>query len=222
MENLLFQKILRWLESDVVELAHAGTVAECLSMEGVSSERGAFFDLLEMASSDLDSKELAQKLVVLARHLSGCEAAAVRLKLGPDYPYAAFLGFPERFISIENELCSRDRDGHLVRDNQRRPILACQCGKVLSGQADPFQARFTARGSLVIGSHQELKCQDRTRRCQLVGYETMGLFPIRLDGVTYGLIQCNDPRPRVITAETTDLMEDLATTAAHLLQMAMA
>ncbi len=206
----------------MVELAPAESIAECLSVEAAGTERSAFFDLLDMACSDSEPKELAQKLVVLARHLSGCEAAAVRLKMGPDFPYAAFLGFPERFISIENELCSRDKDGQLVRDNRRRPILACQCGKVLSGQADPFQARFTAKGSLVIGSHQELKCQDRTRRCQLVGYETMGLFPIRQDGVTYGLIQCNDPKPHVITAETAELLENLASTAAHLLQMAMA
>jgi GAF domain-containing protein len=63
----------------------------------------------------------------------------------------------------------------------------------------------------------------RTRnRCHLEGYETVALFPIRRDGVTYGLIQCNDRRKGRLTAEAIDLMENLATTVAHLLQQAMA
>ncbi len=201
----------------MVELAHASSSSECAHLE-----RKAFVDLLEMVGDGSDSKAFAEKLVDVAWHLSECEAVAVRLKLGPDYPYAAFRGFPERFIAIENELCAKDREGHLLRDRQQKPILACQCGRVLAGLADPNHARFTGRGSLIIASHHELKCQDRTRRCQLVGYETMGLFPIRLDDVTYGLIQCNDPRPGMLTAEAVDLMENLATSAAHFLQSRMA
>jgi GAF domain len=186
------------------------------------AETEAFLAMLDMAGSVPEPKALAQKLVLLVRDLSGCEATAVRLRVGLDFPYAAFLGFPERFIAMEDALCSTDREGKVIRDDQRRPILACQCGKVLSGKADPFQAHFTAQGSLIIASHHELKCQDRTRRCQLVGYETMGLFPIRKDGVTYGLIQCNDTKPGVITAEAVILLEDLANAAAHLLRTIMA
>jgi hypothetical protein len=197
-------------------------------VSGVSSSestylgQAAFLSLLELDESRPEPKALAQKLVLLARDLSGCEATAVRLKVGLGYPYAAFLGFPERFIAIEDELCSTDREGRVIRDDHRRPILACQCGKVLSGLADPFQAHFTPQGSLIIASHHELKCQDRTRRCQLVGYETMGLFPIRLEEVTYGLIQCNDPRPGMITVEAIARLENLATDAAHYLQLSMA
>lgn len=201
----------------MVELAHAAS-----SSGRANLERKAFVDLLDMVSDVLDTKVFAEKLVDVAWHLSGCEAVAVRLKLGPDYPYAAFRGFPERFITIENELCAKDREGLLLRDRQQKPILACQCGRVLAGLADPNHVRFTERGSLIIASHLELKCQDRTRRCQLVGYETMGLIPIRLDEVTYGLIQCNDPKPGVLTAEAVDLLENLATSAAHLLQSRMA
>lgn len=199
-----------------MELAQAISSGEC-----AHQERRAFRDLLDQVGDVSDTKELAEQLVVIAWHLSGCEAVAVRLKVGQDYPYAAFRGFPEAFITIENELCCKDREGHLIRDRQLKPILACQCGRVLAGQADPNHVRFTERGSLIIASHHELKCQDRTRRCQLVGYETMGLVPIRLEGVTYGLIQCNDPRPGIITPEAMDRLENLAASAARLLQMRM-
>ncbi|MBK9797892.1 MAG: GAF domain-containing protein [Holophagaceae bacterium] len=206
-------------------LAHGHSVTRRLELE-----RRAFLDLLRMANTLSEPKEIAQQLVVLAQHLSGCEAVAVRLKVGPGFPYAANLGLPERFVAMEDDLCLRDDGGHLLRDEQRQPLLACLCGGVLSGQIDRQEPSFTDRGSFVTASTTQLlaahagsECLGRTRnRCQAAGYETVGLFPIRRDGVTYGLIQCNDRRPRRLSAETIDLLENLAASAAHLLQLTMA
>jgi hypothetical protein len=183
-----------------------------------------------MANTMSDPKEIAHQLVVVARHLSGCEAVAIRLKDGPGFPYAANLGFPERFVTLENDLCVTDENGHVLRDDHRNPILACVCGRVLSCRVDRSQPCFTDRGSFITASTTNLlaevtksQCLGPTgNRCQVAGYETVGLFPIRRDGVTYGLIQCNDPRPGRLTPETIDLMESLATSAAHLFQLAMA
>jgi len=193
-------------------------------------ERRAFLDLLRMANTMANPKDIARQLVVLAQHLSGCEAVAIRLKNGPGYPYAANLGFPERFVALEDDLCAKDADGRLIRDEHRQPVLACLCGRVLSGQVDRTQPFFTDRGSFVTASttnllsaHPEPECLGPTRnRCHAAGYETVGLFPIQRDDVTYGLIQCNDHQPGKLTAESIDLMEKLATSAAHLLQLAMA
>ena len=99
-------------------------------------ERRAFLDLLRMANTMANPKEIARQLVAVAQHLSGCEAVAIRLKNGPGYPYVASLGFPEPFLFLEDDLCARDEAGHLLRSDQRQPILACLCGRVLSGQVD--------------------------------------------------------------------------------------
>ena len=205
--------------------AHASASAARLNLE-----RKAFLDLLRMTNELVEPLEIARQLVVVAQHISGCEAVAIRLKSGPDFPYAASLGFPERFIRLEGSLCARDEDGHLLRDEQRNPILACVCGKVLAGQTDPGSASFTTRGSFITASTSALlDDHDRTEhlghtrnRCHLAGFETVGLFPIRRDGVTYGLIQCNDSRPGRLTAHNLDLLEQLASSAAHLFQQAMA
>jgi GAF domain len=200
------------------------------STSRLNLERRAFLDLLRMANTLANPKDIARQLVVVAQHLSGCEAVAIRLKNGPGYPYAASLGFPEPFLFLEDDLCARDEGGHLLRSDQRQPILACLCGRVLSGQVDRIQPFFTDRGSFItastsglLASHPEPGCLGHTRnRCHATGYETVGLFPIRRDDVTYGLIQCNDPRPGRLTAESIDLMENLAVSAAHLFQLAMA
>ncbi|MFZ1376689.1 MAG: GAF domain-containing protein [Geothrix sp.] len=204
--------------------AHAPSNAKRLDLE-----RRAFLDLLQMANTLAEPKELARQLVVLAQHLSGCEAVAVRLKSGPGYPYAAHLGFKAGFISLESDLCAADEAGHLQRDSQRKPLLACLCGKVLSCQLERTQRFSTDRGSFITASTTELLaspeagCLGSTRnRCCDDGYETVGLFPIRRDDVTYGLIQCNDPRPGRLTTQSIDLMEHLAASAAHLFQLTMA
>jgi hypothetical protein len=183
-----------------------------------------------MTNALSEPKEIARQLVVLARHLSGCEAVAIRLKDGPGFPYAASLGFPEAFVALEDDLCTRDREGHLLRDGHRQPILACLCGRVLTGQVDHPRAILTDRGSFIapstsalLASPAKARALGPTRnRCHAAGYETVGLFPIRRDEVTYGLIQCNDSRPGRLKANTIDLMENLASSAAHLFQQAMA
>ncbi len=191
-------------------------------------ERRAFLDLLRMSNTLAKPEEIARQVLVLASHLSGCKAVAIRLKAGPGFRYAGSLGFPEQFVSQEDDLCEVDEKGHLVRDEHRQPVLACLCGQVLKGQVDRGQPFFTDRGSFITPSTSDLlaspeaQCLGHLRnRCHSAGYETVGLFPIRRDDVTYGLLQCNDPRPGRLRAETVDLMENLAATAAHLFQQAM-
>ena len=192
-------------------------------------ERRAFLDLLRMTNTMVEPAAMARQMVVLAQHLSGCQSVGLRLKNGPGFRYAASLGFSEGFLDLEDDLCSTDEAGHLVRDSERQPLLACLCGRVVSGQVDCSMPCFTDRGSFVTTSTTALLAQGHgallgpTRnRCHREGFETVGLFPVRRDGVTYGLIQCNDPRPGCLSAESVDLMENLAATAAHLFQLAMA
>lgn len=197
--------------------------------ERLNLERRAFLDLLRMANILVKPEEIARQLVVVARYLSDCEAVAIRLKVGTGFPYVASLGFPKYFIALEENLCSTDEQGRLLRDDHRKPLLACLCGRVLTGQVDQALTCFTDRGAFVTSSTSNLMVSSevlllgKTRnRCHLAGYETVGLFPIRRDEMTYGLIQCNDPRSGHLTAEAVDLMENLATSAAHLFQLAMA
>ena len=193
-------------------------------------ERRAFLDLIRMANTLSEPTGIARQLVVVARYLSDCEAVAIRLKAGPGYPYVASLGFPYQFLSSEDDLCARDETGHLLRDEHRKPLLSCLCGRVLSGQVDRTQPFFTDRGSFITSSTSDILASPAgtqilwhtPNRDHITGYETVGLFSIRRDQVIYGLIQCNDRRPGRFTLESIDLMENLAVSAAHLFQLAMA
>lgn len=192
-------------------------------------ERRAFFELIRMANRLVEPVDIARPLAVLARHLSGCQAVAVRLKSGLGFPVAARLGFPEPFASPEDDLYARDAQGHLVRDDRHEPVLACLCGQVLFGRIHHGHPLATPRGSLVISSSREVHSPWSSAQIpghmlnlhHVATFETIGLFPIRLDQEVYGLIQCNDRRPGRLNAEAIDQMEDLAASAADLLEIAM-
>src|ERR1035437_1095004 len=193
-------------------------------------ERRAFLDLIRMANTLSEPTRIARQLVVVARYLSDCEAVAIRLKAGPGYPYVASLGFPDQFLSSEDDLCARDEAGHLLRDEHRKPLLGCLCGRVLSSEVDRAQPFFTDRGSFITSSTSDMLASPagaqvlvhKPNQSHFNGYETVGLFPIRRDQVIYGLLQCNDRQPGRLTVESIDLMENLAVSAAHLFQLAMA
>jgi hypothetical protein len=209
----------------MAELIVAPSNAERLDLE-----RRAFLDLIRMANTMAPPAGIARQLVVVARYLSDCEAVAIRLKASPGYPCVASLGFPDQFLSGDDDLCARDEAGHVLRDEHRKPLLNCLCGRVLSGQVDRAQPFFTDRGSFIATSTSNLLASPvgaqllshPPNQSHFIGYETVGLFPIRRDQVTYGLLQCHDRQPDRLTLESIDLLENLAVSAAHLFQLAMA
>lgn len=193
------------------------------------SERRAFFELIRMANRLVRPVDIAQQLAVLAKLLSDCQAVAIRIKTGLGFPYVACLGFHDHFACPNDDLYARDEQGHIVRDDHHEPVLACLCGRVLFGLVHQGHPLITDRGSFIMSSSAELQMPYSDGQIpghllnlhHVAQYETVGLFPIRLDQQLYGLIQCNDKRPRRLTPEIIDQMEDLAASAADLLEIAM-
>ncbi len=149
---------------------------------------------------------------------SGCEAVGVRLHEGGDYPYYEAKGFPKEFVLMENSLCARDKAGRLISDETGNPVIECMCGNVIRGRFDPSKPFFTANGSFwtnntteLLRSTTEADRQSRTRnRCNGEGYESVALVPLRLGEQRLGLLQLNDRRKGVFSAETIASWERLA------------
>ena len=194
----------------------------------LAEERQATLAIFRMQQLCVDQGELARTLLVLVRRYSGCEAVAIRLRQGPDFPYAASRGFSEEFLAAENRLCARDEAGCLLRDAKGNPLLECMCGNVLAGRIDTTLPFFTDRSFFTNGTIELFASitpdhsRERSRdRCMAAGYGSMALIPIRLDEHVFGLFQCNDRRRNRFTPESIALLEDLAASAAHLFQLAM-
>ena len=92
------------------------------------------------------------------------------------------------------------------------------CGNVICGRVDPAKPFFTPHGSFwtnsttrLLESTTDADRQTRTRnRCNGEGYESVALLPLSVGGERLGLLQLNDPRENVFSAEIIRLWERLA------------
>jgi signal transduction histidine kinase len=174
--------------------------------------------LLYLLNTGKDSHSLVGSLLSFFQELAGCEAVGVRLRDDGDCPYFETLGFPSGFVQAENHLCAKDQKGRPLTDENGEPVVECMCGTVLSGRLDPDQPYFTQNGSFWSNSTSELLAgmggrlgQARMRNtCNTEGYESAALIPLRNNGTTIGLMQLNDRRKGLFSAELIALIERLA------------
>jgi signal transduction histidine kinase len=164
----------------------------------------------------VDLQPALKSIVGWITKLSGCGAVAIRLHDGGDYPYFVHDGFSKKFILKENSLCSRDASGRRIpAPDGAGYVLDCMCGNIICGRFDPSLPFFTANGSFwsngttgLLASTTEEDRQSRTRNyCNSRGYESVALVPIKVRGDRIGLLQLNDRRPGMFTAELIAFME---------------
>ncbi len=173
-------------------------------------------ELLALCNRADTLHELMQELTIFFHRLTGCEAVGIRLREGNDFPYYVYCGFTGEFVQSENRLCTLDQNGALLCDATDRPVLKCTCGDVLCGRFDSSQPFFTLQGSFWSNSTSELRSlpteeqpKNSRSRCNIEGYESMALIPLRTRGETYGLLQFNDKQPDRFTLAMIGLMEQL-------------
>jgi len=166
----------------------------------VEKEQQMALDALQLTKEIDTMEDLIHAVIVWMKKWSGCEAVAVRLRDGEDFPYYTSSGFSEQFVKLEKSLCSYNDDGTMKRNESGKPLLECMCGNILCGRFDPSKNFFTADGSFWSNATTKLLAettdedrQARTRnRCNSFGYESVALIPLRSAGETLGLMQFND------------------------------
>ncbi|HTZ17202.1 MAG TPA: ATP-binding protein [Dissulfurispiraceae bacterium] len=181
-------------------------------------ERELTIEFLHIINNSRSMAELIHDTTTFFQRQSGCEAVGIRLKSGEDYPYYEAHGFPTKFVLLENSLCCRDSEGRTVRDAAGNPLLECMCGNVISERFDPLKPFFTAYGSFwtncttqLLATTTEADRQSRTRnRCNGEGYESVALIPLFLGRERLGLLQLNDRKKGMFSAEVISLWERLA------------
>ena len=149
------------------------------------------------------------------RQHSQCQAVAIRLRRGNDFPYAHALGFSEEFLVCENNLAARDCFGEIIPDGTGA-ALECRCGEVITGRSDPSQPFFTAHGSFWTNSADDDRpaaCKPRPYRgrCRSEGYQSIALIALKAGKQRIGLLQLNDKRTGLFTRENILFWEGLAT-----------
>jgi PAS domain S-box-containing protein len=182
------------------------------------TERKISLEFLNLLNESKSIEDLIEKAINFVSEKTGCQAVGIRIRKGHDYPYYATLGFPERFVRLENSLCSLDQEGQVCLDSNGYPVLECMCGNVIRGRFDPALPFFTAKGTFWTNSTTELLAgtseadrQSTTRnRCHGEGYESVALIPLRCGEERLGILQLNDMQKGFFSTETILMWERLS------------
>jgi PAS domain S-box-containing protein len=181
---------------------YEGVVSDISHRKQAEAERQMMYESLQLINGADNWEALLYAIIDRLKDWSGCDAVAIRLKEGADFPYFTTRGFPEEFVRLESHLCTYDKQGRLERDSTGSPVLECMCGNILCGRFDPSKNFFTTDGSFwsncttqLLSTTSDKERLTRTRnRCNSVGYESVALIPLRSGSETFGLIQFNDKK----------------------------
>jgi len=159
---------------------------------------------LQIVHNFTDINSLLTAFVSEIKNYTGCEAVGIRvLDAAGGIPYQAYDGFRPQFFESENPLS--------IRTDQ------CMCTNVIKGDCNPTLPFYTAGGSfwmnqttrfLATASGQD---QWRTRSvCNLEGYESVAMIPIRWGDQILGLIHIADPRENRVPLDLVQVLEKAA------------
>ncbi|MFH0893831.1 MAG: PAS domain S-box protein [Bacteroidota bacterium] len=174
--------------------------------------------VLDILNEDKPLKQVLGNVINILKKETRCDATAVRIKEGDDFPYFIQDGFSEDFLLTENNLSALNDGGSLCRDENGNPMLECACGLVCMGKTDPQNSLFTKGGSfwtndspqlLDMPEEQEPRIRPRNR-CIHDKYMSVALIPIRSHHKIIGMIQMNSYAKGFFTLEIIQFLEGLA------------
>ena len=188
--------------------------------------------LIESTQKQAESVFNQTMLEILSRtiKISRCQSNGFRLQKNDDFPFYIHEGYPNFFIAKESNLLVKDKNGELVYDQKGNKILDCMCGNILNGKFNSAFPFFSNKGSFWTNNTTNLlssitkeqrKFIGSTRNlCNLCGYESVALIPLKTDDNIIGLIHLADPRENMFTSEKITELEMVADEFASIIKRA--
>jgi PAS domain S-box-containing protein len=196
-------------------IGYVGVTRDITQRKRFEKRQALHARILDILNRSNEWKALVNDLLFVIKEFIDFEAVAIRLRDGDDFPYYVVNGFPASFVEKERFLCIQGKDGKPVRDSEGAPSLACMCGRVITGGADPSMPVFTKGGSFWTNSTTKLieeagagdLLAGTRNTCNIEGYESLALIPLKVDSQTVGLLQLNDRKENRFDPEMIEFFE---------------
>jgi PAS domain S-box-containing protein len=159
---------------------------------------------LEIANRHVELPSLLREFVAKIQRFTGCSAVGIGvLDERGDLSCRDYVGFTRDFCEKEGPLLMRQ--------------YRTTCAQRTRGKTDPDPPAWTEGGSFFTTSTTEFLGTDALRElhpmgnvCNLAGYESVGLIPIRDGRSLRGLIHVADPLKDRLTPEKVKILEKVA------------
>ncbi|MFQ5981322.1 MAG: GAF domain-containing protein [Candidatus Heimdallarchaeota archaeon] len=190
---------------------------ERLLIETIAERLGKIYSLKQTEEAIL----FANRLLLIANHhtelepllaeflteigdFSGCAAVGIRvLDEEGNIPYVAYRGFSESFYESESPLSVKSD--------------VCMCTNVIKGEIDSSLSFYTNEGSFYMNTTtrflatvSEEEKGTTCNECNVVGYESVALIPIRFSGNILGLIHIADYLENKVPLDMITALENAA------------
>lgn len=175
-------------------------------------------EILSLLNKFDEKKDLIKKILYKIKKFTSFDAVGIRLKEGENYPYYETSGFDNNFIKKENNLCSLNSDGEIIKNCNGQPHLECMCGIVIRGKTEKYQTYFTEGGSFWTNNTSNINRNYLNENfsvtfrftCSKKGYKSIALIPIYSDDEIIGLLQLNHKKVKAFTPEMIKEFEKIA------------
>jgi len=160
-------------------------------------------EILGIINNPVAQPHAIQSILGAIKHYTGLDAVGMRLERGGDYPFVAHDGLSKDFLTADNSLVFHGEDGETCTDSNGKPLLACVCGRLLSGQTEPALPFSTPAGSAWTNDSTtffntlpagEAKGKHRPS-CIHEGFLSIALIPVRVNQELVGLLLLADRKP---------------------------
>lgn len=172
------------------------------------------FEILNYENRNNDS---IHAILSMIKDYHGVEAVGIRLKRGNDFPYFEARGNPIEIVRYDKPFFSENGD-HFLKPGKKCPVeLNCLCGQILNRKIDTTLPNITKQGGFWTNnasrlfserfSGERFNCLNAC--CISNGFESIALIPLYYCNEIVGLLQLNDNRNNVFSAETVSFYEEL-------------
>lgn len=172
--------------------------------------------VLSLLNNSNEWDSLISDILLRIKEFFSIDAIAIRINDGKDFPYYKTIGFPDEFLSSEQFICSRNADGEILFEQDKKPVFECYCGAVINGKTDSTKPYYTPYGSFLLnGSNflnryiQKKDLPFKFRNRCVREYESTALIPLRSDNEIIGLLQLNDKHKNMFPYETISFIEEI-------------
>ena len=159
---------------------------------------------LETVHKHTEMNPLLKEFVSEIRDYTGCDSVGIRvLDAEGNIPYHAYEGFSKKFYEMESPLSVK--------------LDQCMCINVIKGTTNPVLPFYTKGGSFYMNGTTRFLAtvseeeKGKTRNvCNMAGYESVALVPVRIGDRILGLIHVADHRENMVPLKKVEMLEKAA------------
>ncbi|NOU17370.1 MAG: PAS domain S-box protein [Bacteroidales bacterium] len=172
--------------------------------------------ILSLLNNSNEWNSLISNILLRIKEFFNIDAIAIRINDGKDFPYYKTIGFPDEFLGSEQFICSRNADGEILFEQDKKPVFECYCGAVINDKTDSTKPYYTPYGSFLLNGSiflnryiQKNDLPFKFRNRCVREYESTALIPLRSDNEIIGLLQLNDKHKNMFPYETISFIEEI-------------